>query len=67
MGLAHDYVEAIKSVGKVVEGIHDKMAPYCMFHDRTTKKESFSYKCLYKGRTMATPCAREICPLLEKE
>ena len=63
MGLAGDYVSAIKSIGKVVEGIFHRMSPCCTFYE----KRSDSRDCYYFGKYMSHVCAREICPLLEEE
>lgn len=67
MGLAGDYVAAIKSIGKVVEGMFDKMSPYCRFYEASDEEVAVDLgECFYCGREKRRVCAREICPLLQK-
>ena len=70
MGLAGDYVAAIKSIGKVVEGIFDKISPYCRYYEKsagTMNEVDNLGECFYCGREKTHVCAREICPLLQKQ
>jgi len=67
MGLAGDYVAAIRDIGKVVEGIFDRISPYCRFYEKDNDPSISVGECYYCGREKAHVCAREICPLLQVE
>jgi hypothetical protein len=66
MGMAEDYIEALKSIEDIVEGIHDKMSEYCQFIDKLSDDPN-TKDCLFYGRPAKHCCAREICPILEEE
>ena len=61
MGLAGDYVAAIKSIGEVGEGMFNEMSPYCRFYEEINNLG----ECYYHGQAGRCVCAREICPVLQ--
>jgi len=71
MGMAGDYINAHKAISNVVEGMFRKMAEHCEFCKNGSDRFSTSMRgreCIYKdGATNSGVCAREICPVLEKE
>lgn len=69
MGMSGKYVAAIQSIGEVVEGIFNRTSPHCRFYEKRNERAGdFGLgECLHNGRKESHVCAREICPLLEKE
>ena len=64
MGMAKDYVEALRSIEDIVEGIHDKMSKHCEFH---REGPTHSDCCWRPNGSNRRICEREICPVLEEE
>ena len=64
MGMAGDYIKAHAMIAKIVEDSFRKMSKHCLFNEINEEKLGGT-KCLYKGAEHC--CAREICPVLEKE
>lgn len=80
MGMAADYIRAHEAMCKIVEDSFRKMAKHCEFSKRKLSTDGHGdlcntemimkynrRKCHYPDGNNSGVCAREICPVLDKE
>lgn len=71
MGMAGDYIRAHEAMCNIVEKSFRKMAKHCEFNKEKPLAERYTRlsrtECHYPNGDNSGVCAREICPILEKE